>query len=150
MILLIMAICTVAWKALYYCKIKIGQEARHDQFSFKMFKIMRPLRSSKCLKTTVELTVTIQKSNAFSPWTACSVFNWKHVFWVNLVERLKIISISWNFVTRLVQICRIQWWCSLFLLSIGNTFLGNFDLKNKICHLELKFCTRLIWICKIM
>ena len=38
---------------------------------------MRSLRSSKCLKTAVELTFTIQKVNACNPWTACSVFNWK-------------------------------------------------------------------------
>ena len=35
-------------------------------FSFKMFKIMRSLRFSKCLKTTVELTFTIQKVSAYS------------------------------------------------------------------------------------
>ena len=29
-------------------------------FSFKIFKIMRSLRSSKCLKTTVELMFTTQ------------------------------------------------------------------------------------------
>ena len=38
---------------------------------------MRTLRNSKCLKTTVELTFTTQKANAWSPWTACSVFNCK-------------------------------------------------------------------------
>ena len=87
-----------------------------------MFKIMRSLRSSKCLKTTVELTFTTQKSNTCIPWTACSVFNWKCLFWVNLVQKLRIISLSWNFVPRLIQICRIPWWYSPFLFSTGNTF----------------------------
>ena len=36
---------------------------------------MRYLRSSKCLKTTVELTFTTQKANTCSPWTACSIFD---------------------------------------------------------------------------
>ena len=81
-----------------------------------MFKIMRSLRSSKCLKTTVELTFTTQKANACSPWTACSVFNWKYLFWVNLAQKLKIISLSWNSVPRLIQICRIPWWCSFFFV----------------------------------
>ena len=45
-----------------------------------MFKIMRSSRSSKCLKTTVELTFTAQKANACSPWTACSIFEWKYLF----------------------------------------------------------------------
>ena len=34
---------------------------------------MTSLRSSKCLKTTVELKFTIQKANACSPWTACCI-----------------------------------------------------------------------------
>ena len=38
---------------------------------------MRSLRSSKSLKTTVELMFTAQKANACSPWTACSVLHWK-------------------------------------------------------------------------
>ena len=59
-----------------------------------MFKIMRSLRFSECLKTTVELTFTKQKANAWSPWTACSIVNWKYLFWVNLVQKLKIISLS--------------------------------------------------------
>ena len=63
-------------------------------------------------------------------------------FWVNVVQKLKIISLSWNFLPRLIQICRIPWWCSLFLFSTGNTSLDKFDPKNQNCHFELKFCTR--------
>ena len=40
---------------------------------------MRYLRSSKCLKTAVELTFTTQKANDCSAWTAWSVFNWKYL-----------------------------------------------------------------------
>ena len=115
-----------------------------------MFKIMRSLRSSKYLKTSVELTFTTQKSNACSPCTAYSVFNWNYLFWVILVQKLKIISLSWNFVSRLIQICRIPWRCSLFLFSTGKTFLGKFGPKNKNCQFVLKFRTRRIWICRIM
>ena len=74
-----------------------------------MLQIMRSLRSSKCFKTTVELTFTTQKGNACSPWTACSVFNWKYIFWVNLVQKVKIIGLSSKFVSRLIQVCRIPW-----------------------------------------
>ena len=115
-----------------------------------MLKIMRSSRSSKCLKTAVKLTFTTQKASACSPWTACSVFNWKYLSWVNFVQKLKIISLSWNFVPRLIQICRIPWWCSLFLFSTGNIFLGKFGPKNQNCQFELEFRTRLIWICTIM
>ena len=43
---------------------------------------MGSLRSLKFLKRTFELTftATTQKANACSPWTACSVFNWKYLF----------------------------------------------------------------------
>ena len=68
---------------------------------------MRSLRPSKCLKRTVELTFTTQKANACSLWTACSVFDWKYPFSINLVQKLKIVSL--NLVLRLIQICRIPW-----------------------------------------
>ena len=113
-----------------------------------MFQIMRSLRSWKCLTTTVGLTFTSPKANAYSPWTACSATG-NAFFRVNLVQKLKIISLSWNFVHRLTQICRIPWWCSLFLFSIGNTFFVKFGPKNQNCQFELKFHTRLMWICRI-
>ena len=62
---------------------------------------MTSSRYSKCLKTTVELTFTTQKTNAYSPWTACSVFNWIYLSWVSLVQKLKIVGLSLNFVLRL-------------------------------------------------
>ena len=36
--------------------------------------------------------------------------------------KIKIVSLSWNLVPRLIWICRIKWWCSLFPFSTGNTF----------------------------
>ena len=145
-----MAVCTVVWKALHNFEIKRAQEARHDQFFVQNVQNMRSLRSSKCLETTVELTFTIQKANACSPWTACSVFDWKYLFLVSLVQKLKITSLSWNFAPRLIQISTIPWWCSLFLFLTENTYLGKFGPKNQNCQFELKFLTRLIWICRIM
>ena len=111
---------------------------------------MTSSRSSKYLKTTFELKFTTQKTNGCSPWNAGSVFNWKHLFWVNLVQKLKTINLSWNFVPRLIKICRIPWWCSLFLFSTVKSFLGKYGLKNENCQFELKFRTRLIGICRIL
>ena len=66
------------------------------------------LRSSKCSKTTVELMFTTEKANASScPQTACFVFERKYPFWVNLLQKPKIVSLSQNLVHRLIQICRI-------------------------------------------
>ena len=99
------------------------------------------MRSSKFSKTTVEFTFTTQEVNARSPQTSCSVFDWKYPFWINWVQKLKIISLSWNLVHRLIQVCRIPWRCSLFLFLTGSTFLGRCDPKNQNFQFELKFCT---------
>ena len=53
-----------------------------------------------------------------------SVLEWKHPFWANLVEKIKIVSLSWNLVPRLVRICRIQWWSSFFCFRPKTPVLG--------------------------
>ena len=91
-----------------------------------------------------------------------SVFDWKYHFWVNLVQKVKIVS--WNLLLRLIRICIIQWWCSLFLFSVENAlpgqiwsklsiftaffvsdqkcpFLGKFGPKNQNHQFKLKFGT---------
>ena len=128
------------WKALYSFKIKRTQEARQNTFFCQMFKIMKSLRSSKCL------TFATQKANACSTWTAFSVFDWNYLFWLNLVQKVKIISSSWKIISRLFQICSVPWWCSLFLFLTGNTFLGKFGPKNQNCQFELKFRTTISFI----
>ena len=67
MTLLIMAICTVLFEKLYTI-LRQKKPRRQDvkNFSFKLFKMMNFLRSSKCLKTAAEFTFTIQKANACS------------------------------------------------------------------------------------
>ena len=50
-----------------------------------------------------------------------SVFDRKYTFWTNLIQKVKVISWSWNLVLTLIRTCRIQWWDSLFLSLIGNT-----------------------------
>ena len=56
-------------------KVKQAQEAKVNQFFFKMLKIMRFLRPPKCSKSIVELTFHIQKANPCSlmDWLFCSV-----------------------------------------------------------------------------
>ena len=43
-------------------------------------------------------------------------------------KKIKIVSLSWNSVSGLIRICKIQWRCSLFLFYTGNT-LFNLDWK---------------------
>ena len=116
MTLLIMGICTVVWKALYEFKIKRAQEARHNQIFFQnvqnneIFEIIL-----KMFKNNSWINVYYTKSKHLQSLDDLLCFPLKYLFWVNLVQKLKIISLSWNFVPRLIQICRIPWRCSLSL-----------------------------------
>ena len=38
-----------------------------------------------------------------------SALDWKYPVWANLVRKIKIVSLSWNLVPRLFQICKIRW-----------------------------------------
>ena len=71
-----------------------------------------------------------------------SVFDWKSSFWVNLVQKVEIITLSWNFVGSLIQICRLQWCCSLFCFWPEIAFLRKLDPKNENCQFKLKFGTK--------
>ena len=72
-----------------------------------------------------------------------SAFDWNYSFWANLVQIIKIVSLSRNLVLRLIPICRIEWGCSLFYVLILNTFFGhiwsknsNFFVQGEICYLD--------------
>ena len=62
------------------------------------------------------------------------------LFWANLVSRSEICW-KWNLVARLIRICRIQWWCSLFLFSTGNTLFGKIWTKKWKILFKIKFGT---------
>ena len=62
-----------------------------------------------------------------------SVFDWKHPVWANLVQKMKIVSLGWNLVSRLIRICITQWWCSLFCFRPETPFLGKFGPKKQNC-----------------
>ena len=71
-----------------------------------------------------------------------SNFDWEYHFWANLVQKIKNVSLRWNLILKLVQICRIQWCCSLLWFSAGNTLLGQFGPKNQNCQLNVKLGTK--------
>ena len=60
------------------------------------------------------------------------VFDWKYPFGANLVQKIKIFSLRWNLILRIIRICKTQWWCSLFSFSTGNTiFMQIWSEKSK-------------------
>ena len=80
---------------------------------------------------------------------SCVHFLWfwpENPFSVNLV---KIVSLSWNLVPRLIWICRCQWWCSLFLFLNKYVSLANLVQKFKIVCSKWKLIQILIRICKV-
>ena len=70
-----------------------------------------------------------------------SVFACGYDFWANLVQNVKIVSWRWNLIHKLIQLCRIQWWCSLLLFLVGIPCLGQFGLINQNCQLKVKLDT---------
>ena len=79
-----------------------------------------------------------------------SVFDWKYPFWANLVQKVKIISWSWNLVARLIRIYRIQWYCSLFFVFEWKyPFWANTVQKIKIVTLSWNLVPTIIRTCRI-
>ena len=70
-----------------------------------------------------------------------SVLDPKHHFWANVVQKVKIVSLSWNLPLRLIWICRIQ----LFTFPV----LDRKHLPGKIVSLSWNLILRLIRICRI-
>ena len=71
-----------------------------------------------------------------------SVLDQEQLFWKHLVQKIKVVSLRWNLVPRLIRLCRNQWWCS-------DLFLVNFVQQIKIVSLNSNLVLRLIRICKI-
>ena len=67
------------------------------------------------------------------------VLDWKYSLWTNLVQKIKIVSLSWNLEVTLIRICRIQWWYSLFSFLTGDTLFGQTWSKNSKFQFKLKF-----------
>ena len=53
-----------------------------------------------------------------------SDFDRQYHFWVNLLQKIKIVSLFWNLMPEIIWICRIQWRCYIFLVFIGVTLFG--------------------------
>ena len=79
-----------------------------------------------------------------------SVLDWKCPFSTNFIQKIKIVSLGWNLVTRLIRVCRIPWLCSLFAFQPKIPFLGKLGPKLKIFTLSWDLIPYLvIQICRI-
>ena len=65
----------------------------------------------------------------------------EYQFWANLVQKIKIVSLSWNLKLSLSWICRIQLWCELFLFWTRNILFGKIWSQNSKLF-KVKFGTQ--------
>ena len=79
-----------------------------------------------------------------------SIFEWKYPFRANLVQKIKIVTLSWNLVSTLTRTCRIQWWCSFFFVFDRKyPFWANLVRKIKIVTLSWNLVPTLSRTCRI-
>ena len=68
-----------------------------------------------------------------------SVLNQNYPFWENSVQKIKIVTLSWNFVPRLIGICRNTMVEFTFSdLDQKYSFWGELDPKYQNCYFKLK------------
>ena len=86
---------------------------------------------------------TYSKSNMYNSVVVFifSALDGKPLLWANLVEKIKVVSLSRNLVPRLIRTCTIQWQCSLFLFQTGTILFGQIGPKTQNCQLKLRFGT---------
>ena len=69
-----------------------------------------------------------------------SVFDQKYSFWANLVKELKIVSLGWNFVPRIIQVhAEFNGGIHSFSFWPEILFLGKFGLESQTYQFNLKF-----------
>ena len=59
----------------------------------------------------------------------------------NFVQKIKIVSLWWNLIPRIIWICWIRWRCSLFLLLTGDALLGQFGPNFQYLQFKVKLDT---------
>ena len=69
------------------------------------------------------------------------VFEWKYPFWANLVQKIKIISWSWNLVPTQLEHAEFNGDVHSFCFWLEIPFLGKFSPKSQNYQLKLKFGT---------
>ena len=122
LILRLIGVCRVQWRCslfLFRLEILFGGKfgPKNEDCKFKLK--FDTQKNSNILNSVVMFTF--------------SVLYWKYPFRANLVQKVKIFSLSWNLVASLIWICKIQWCCWLFPFSTGNTLFGQiWSKKSKL------------------
>ena len=101
----------------------------HQRSKIKLLHVLLSfLTSLYCVVTFSTLFYFVNVSHFYLHRHICSLYSRKflgfvcgkyrhdtpHIYRTNLVRNFKTFSLGWNLVHRLIRMCRIQWWCSLF------------------------------------
>ena len=98
-----------------------------------------------CTKTNSNIQNSYSDVHFFSFWLEIP-------FWPNLVQKLKLVSLSWNFALNYfeyAELCRKYVVFTFSVLERKNPFWPNLVKKIKIFSLTWNLVPRLIWICGI-
>ena len=114
-------VCRIQWCCSLFCFLieihflgKFGSKSKNYQLKLKFGSCT----NSNMLNSIVMFTFF--------------VYDWKYVFWRNLVQKIKIISLSWN---------SFNGHRHFFCFSLEIPFLGKFGPKSQTYMFKLKFGT---------
>ena len=83
-------------------------------------------------------TYTISSMQSSMMLFSFFVFEWKYSFWENLVQNIKIVTLCWNLLPRLIRIWGIQWCDSLFLFPSADGLSVQILSKKSKLSVEVK------------
>ena len=122
-------------------KVKRAQQTRDDKFLFQNVKNNEIFEDFKMFKNNRWINAYYTKSKRLQFIGLVVLFSTGNsLFWVNLVQKIKIVSLSWNLVPKLIEICRIQRWWSHFLFLTINILLGQIWSKNSKLFFGSEIC----------
>ena len=142
-----MKIVRLSWnlvpRLIWICRIQ-----SHVEFTFSVFDWECSFEVDFILEGEVwQLVISNMQNSCRSLF---SNFDEIYSFWVNLVQKIKIVSLNCNLVCRLIWMWRIYRVCSFCSdLDLKYPFWANFGQKLKFVSLSWNVVPRIIWICRI-
>ena len=130
-------ICRIQWWFLLFSVLDQKISGKIWETSGKSLGKFGPKNQNCQFKLKFGTKTNLNMENSMVAFTL-AVLDWEFPFWENLIQAIKVVSLSWNLVPKLILICRIKWGCSLFPFSTGNTLFGQIWVHNTKLSLKLK------------
>ena len=142
----------------FWKKVSVGKEGSESpkKLDYESIVIVSATRSRRdikiplCLSAPVRNFIIVIINHGRTHKCDFSVFYRKYPVWANLAKKIKIFSLSWNLVHRLIRIWRIQWLVfTVSVLDRQQHVLVNLIQNIKNVNLRWNVVLRLILIWKI-